>query len=861
MADDVSSVIRLSVDQSELKASSASVADLTKSINDLKKSVDSATASVQKGDVALGKDTPKAAKEAQSSLKSLAEEGRKLREVGATFAGLGAAITAPFIVVANEYEARFKGLESTANKYAAAQQKQADATAALGRVAATALIPAMNEVATITEKIANLAEAHPELVRGAVSVGAALVAGGGALAAVGTVQDTLSKVAEIAGSGGLVGNITKGVASIALFAAALEGTVKVINAIGDATGDTRLKMYSLGDALKSAREVFSGIFLVFMAGLVNARNVIVEIFDITRAVLQKFNDALGKGEDDIGTFIVNFIEGLARVLDQLDTGFTVVINSLRQSLENVMNSILELIAGVLEKIPGLGGAAKDVRASEGKVDFTDDSKKKLDAYNANEDKRQKAITDNAAYNTQQQAKRDADDKALGVALADDAKGIDEANKKLADLAGNVANFAETGSLGKDVDNFLKGIGGTIQGVIGNITGGLLGGSSASTGVNGTKFSPEAVKDFIAYKKQLTESDKSYHLELLSAQTEYQNASKKAQRDYQDSVTKAEADSARTRQQDHAKALEDFNHNEAAIEKKAAFDRAQQLRNTQHELYNLEKEGDVAGYITKQQDTKFQQSQEDRQAAFDKADRQKQFAYDEQQKDKEAKVALADTLQNLRVAHDKEEADRKIAYDQQLQQLATKHAQEKQQYEQAFAEQLAALQDNIANLHNIQTAGDMQQAADLQAFVNSQGATLRQLYSQATGYSANPPPPPPDSTGYTTPTPGTNPSTPNTPAPQLSDLLSSLVGGVGNIAGGLLGGLIPSHATGLNSVPFDNYLARLHKGETIIPANQAKQGSQGHTFNINIGAGNNVTKSDVEQIVSSAFGELAGHLAL
>lgn len=52
------------------------------------------------------------------------------------------------------------------------------------------------------------------------------------------------------------------------------------------------------------------------------------------------------------------------------------------------------------------------------------------------------------------------------------------------------------------------------------------------------------------------------------------------------------------------------------------------------------------------------------------------------------------------------------------------------------------------------------------------------------------------------------------------------GKVGGIAGdffGWLGGMIPSHATGLDYVPYDGYIARLHKGERVQTAKEARSG--------------------------------------
>ena len=80
-----------------------------------------------------------------------------------------------------------------------------------------------------------------------------------------------------------------------------------------------------------------------------------------------------------------------------------------------------------------------------------------------------------------------------------------------------------------------------------------------------------------------------------------------------------------------------------------------------------------------------------------------------------------------------------------------------------------------------------------------------------------------------------------------DALNAVLGNLGNV-GGLVGGLFGggfhldgSHATGLDYVPFDNYLAQLHEGESILTAEEArvwrqfKSGGASVANNIDYGA--------------------------
>lgn len=59
------------------------------------------------------------------------------------------------------------------------------------------------------------------------------------------------------------------------------------------------------------------------------------------------------------------------------------------------------------------------------------------------------------------------------------------------------------------------------------------------------------------------------------------------------------------------------------------------------------------------------------------------------------------------------------------------------------------------------------------------------------------------------------------------------------------GDIPGHATGLDFVPYDNYLAYLHKGEAVLTASEAAAWRKGETDNGN--PGNIVIKQYIESV--------------
>lgn len=70
---------------------------------------------------------------------------------------------------------------------------------------------------------------------------------------------------------------------------------------------------------------------------------------------------------------------------------------------------------------------------------------------------------------------------------------------------------------------------------------------------------------------------------------------------------------------------------------------------------------------------------------------------------------------------------------------------------------------------------------------------------------------------------------------ISDLISGVKDAFGSI-GDKISGILPSHANGLDYVPYDNYVARLHKGERVLTKAEneeytnGRSGSGGDTFN-------------------------------
>lgn len=85
------------------------------------------------------------------------------------------------------------------------------------------------------------------------------------------------------------------------------------------------------------------------------------------------------------------------------------------------------------------------------------------------------------------------------------------------------------------------------------------------------------------------------------------------------------------------------------------------------------------------------------------------------------------------------------------------------------------------------------------------------------------------------------------------------GGLQSLATSLFG--LPGHANGLSYVPYDNYVARLHKGERVLTAAENKAGGAGQTIHITMAPviGNIASKDDVIKGMQAAVNQTLAKL--
>lgn len=605
----------------------------------------------------------------------LARNASRLREVGVQFAALGGMIVAPFVLAAREYATRFAGLEATANRYNAAIQRQTDATSTLGRVAATALTPQMERIANITEKIAAFASAHPELVNAGLNLGAVLVAGGGAIAAVGHVQQTLERINAIAASGGLAGNLITAVVSIGALAAGAKIGEVAVNAFGKATGNSALEHFQLADALKTARQIIGGALLLLGEGFVEAKNALGQMID-------KLTDAFATVKSRFESAI-----------DQFSTGFQVVILKMQQGLGTAINGILSML-----HLSGGDTNAWAGKGFNGKSVYEQQIDQVLNGYD------------------QRQGGRDTDlsnaDQQLGNNQSERNQQYAQDKANLAHFADQINNFAATGTLGAGVDKAIQ----TVKDKINQFT------NTKGPGIttNGSNVSPEFVKDFAERMKKQSASDIRFNDETKALKTKFDDEEKKAQQKHQDEIARINEDYMTTT----AKAYRDFYISEAKETARANLDRMRLLQDTSDQLNDLAANRDVAGFVRAKRDADKQLSRQAEDLSIAEQQRQADFLLQR----KDAADAHDKQLRDLDTSFKNEERDRKNAYQEQLTQLQTKHAAEKREIDRAFAEQVSTLAGNYAGLQTMHNNYYASMNAAALNFVTTQRGYLQSLYA-------------------------------------------------------------------------------------------------------------------------------------
>lgn len=753
MADvQVEALIALGLDPQKAQQGVQSLRDMQRGIDDAKKKAD----------------------DFQRTLRQVSEAGAKLREVGSVMAGMGAAIIAPFALAANEYVRRFGQLEGTSRNFLKAQERQADATARLGRIAAQALTPALNQVAAISEKIAAFAERHPELVNAALGAGTALVVGGGALAMAGQAVDTLSKGVQ------LIAPVLPKLASIGVPVAAFVGGLKfgeaAVQAFGKATDNSRLANFQLSDALKTVRQILGAAALGIAAGFVEAKKIVGQ-------AIEGVSDAFKR----IGLGIEEFTDRLA--------------TTIRQLVARIEGIFADLANGPIGK--ALGMKAVDRK-------YTTD---------------QIIQGEEEAYKERSFRRGVAGDK-IGKGDSAAAAQYEADKQNLANFARDIANFAETGSLGAGVDNTISNIKRTISG----LTSGTGGG--ANRGGGGP--SPEQVNAYIAYRKAAAQADEAYARQVSEAKQNFDREEAKARasfereladnrkaqeraladaaskyaQDRRNALIKYEqevSDALKTFQTERARTIRDFNRSEAETTERQNRDRMHRARDFNEQLNDAAANRDVAAYIEAKKAYERQEADTAEQEAADRQIRLDNFQV--QLADQQAQFDAQNTQR--REQFDRENADAAEQYARERQDILAQYAEKEADMRAAFDREAAERAENYR-----------QQLADMQEAHARERAERERAFLDA--------------------------------SKQFAGFIDNIQAKLASAKVQTYGPPVPSHAGGLDYVPYDNYLANLHKGERIVPANQNNQPSVVQNINMTVGdvASGAMVRGELNSLVRS-----------
>ncbi|MFC0850257.1 tape measure protein, partial [Halalkalibacter oceani] len=97
--------------------------------------------------------------------------------------------------------------------------------------------------------------------------------------------------------------------------------------------------------------------------------------------------------------------------------------------------------------------------------------------------------------------------------------------------------------------------------------------------------------------------------------------------------------------------------------------------------------------------------------------------------------------------------------------------------------------------------------------------------------------------------------------KMPEAVSNVISGAGNLVNRVTGGRVAgSHYHGLERVPYDGYVARLHKGETVLPREEAESyrnggGGGAPTVSVTVGTMNVRKESDIDAVAGALFRKL------
>lgn len=142
--------------------------------------------------------------------------GEQFSRVGVRMAATGTAMMTPMMLAANSYVKSAGMAETTSRQWLKTTDQLAAAQQRIGRVVAQETLPYMEKVAQLAQTAAAFGERHPEAVKGLVTVGTGLVAGGAGLTVLGQTANAISAIGRLGLLGGAAGGAGLGLAGAGL---------------------------------------------------------------------------------------------------------------------------------------------------------------------------------------------------------------------------------------------------------------------------------------------------------------------------------------------------------------------------------------------------------------------------------------------------------------------------------------------------------------------------------------------------------------------------------------------------------------------------------------------------------------------
>lgn len=768
-------------------------------------------------------------------LRRTAEQGVRLSEVGFSVGAAGGAMLAPLALGANQYAQRFQGFERLANQYTKIQYDQARAVEKFGRSASEALIPILETLTDILNRLADFVKNNPFILKAIANAGALFTAVGSLAVVFGRLQSIIARVALLT-LPGVPGSLTNFLRSRSGLqegqtpgiAAALGSKLVVL---GAAVGVAALAFNGIGAVIDANKESLSGLHShldTTQDGFVNFDDILLTL----RRGLVLLADTLVKAVGSIAKFVSSGIERAENLLagKGARTNYEVEYDKRQEKileLNKQKGTLFDSLTGVKTTLP-------DGTVVTTQYSLMEWAKKLL--YNELESGKSRRTSSEILSDIQASESgnlirsTNPDIQALLDRVQDTNKRIAEIDKQITELNKSMPVDTTTDDIQKEVDRLRADLYASTEQFV--KTGETTFTKSETKDQTTTPdYDPDAVRLYMGFRQANLEAEREYQNQLKDQKKAFQLDALRAEREYNRSLYDAalerqrdERDAWAKHQFDLAEMQLDFDREEIKAARDRAKERAKALRELYDKLFEFAAARDVAGFVEEQKRFRAQQREEDIQAGIEKAERARKFADEVAEKNRQyafdreqARIAYNDKLIDMKRSFETEKRERQKSFDEQLAQAQIEYGRQKDARTRDFATQLADLESNQAGLKTLRDAFYVESITSYGNYLNANKAALNSALAEVYGRM-----------GATAPT------------------------SRGRAAGNLVN--IPTHADGLPYVPHDNYIANLHKGERVLTSRENQEwgmfmgGQRTRSIIVNVSGnaiGNVVSQGDLE----------------